>query len=126
MANETSILDGFGGVGMNSLINLLDVNSTQENDPNIFETQLLKQSPYFNIDNMISHFKTMQNQFILISLNCESLNAKLDEIKIFLHHLEIHDCLPSAICLQETWLNKDADLSLLQLPDYTLVSQGKI
>ena len=31
----------------------------------------------------------------------------------------------SVLCLQETWLSADADLSLLQLPGYTLISSGK-
>ena len=122
-----SILDGIGGVDVNSLTTLLDTNLTQdENDANTFEPKLIKQSPYFDIDKLVLHLKQMQNHFTIISLNCESLNAKFDELKIFLYNLDTHGCLPSAICLQETWLTNDSDLSLLQLNNYTLVSQGKI
>ena len=31
----------------------------------------------------------------------------------------------AAICLQETWLDQNADLSLLQLTNYQCISQGK-
>ena len=31
----------------------------------------------------------------------------------------------STICLQETWLDENADLSLLQLENYTCISKGK-
>ena len=29
-----------------------------------------------------------------------------------------------AICLQETWLSSDADVSLLHIPGYKLIHQG--
>ena len=32
----------------------------------------------------------------------------------------------NAICLQETWLTDNSDLTLSQIPGYTLVSQGTI
>ena len=35
------------------------------------------------------------------------------------------NCEFSAICLQETWLDSNADTSLLQIEDYTLIPQGK-
>ena len=83
MASINSILDGIGGVDVNSLTTLLDINLTQdENDANTFEPKLIKQSPYFDIDKLVLHLKQMQNHFTIISLNCESLNAKFDELKI--------------------------------------------
>ena len=62
----------------------------------------------------------------MISLNCESLNAKIDELHIFLDNLTSRGCLPSAICLQETWLQNDSDLSLLEIEHYNLIAQGKL
>ena len=126
MANCNSILAGLGGVEVNSFTTLLETTSTRDiNDPNFNEPKLIKQSPYFDIDGLIKHLKNMKNFFTLISLNCESLNAKFDQIKIFLHNLNLHGCLPSALCLQETWLSDSSDLSLLQLDNYTIISQGK-
>ena len=31
----------------------------------------------------------------------------------------------SVICLQETWLSNDADLSLLQIPNYRCIAKGR-
>ena len=31
----------------------------------------------------------------------------------------------SAICLKETWLGSESELSLLQIPEYNLISRGK-
>ena len=103
-----NILDNIGGTNMNSLLNVL---GTSQNE-NLNEPILIKQSPYFDSDEIIAYLKNKQNQFTVISLNCESLNAKIDELNIFLDNLSSHGCLPSAICLQETWLQNDSDLSL--------------
>ena len=68
MANCNSILDGLGGVEVNSLTALLETTSTRDiNDPNFNEPKLIKQSPYFDIDGLIKHLKNMKNFFTLIS-----------------------------------------------------------
>ena len=66
------------------------------------------------------------NSFLIFSLNCQSLNAKFDEIKIQIETFRNSGCEISAFCLQETWLGEDYDTSLLQIEGYTLISQGKI
>ena len=58
-------------------------------------------------------------------MNCQSINAKFDELKIKLHQWKSINCEFNAICLQETWLLENADTSLLQLDNYTLISRGK-
>ena len=72
------------------------------------------------------HIKNKQDKFIVLKLNCQSLNAKIDEIIIKLDTLRTFLCEISALCLQETWLKDDYDTSLLQIDGYTLISQGKI
>ena len=89
------------------------------------EPKLLKQSPYYNIDQFIAYLKGKQNQFTVINLNCESLNAKFDELQVFIHELDQNSCSPAAICLQETWLHDHSDLSLFHLENYNLIARGK-
>ena len=44
---------------------------------------------------------------------------------LFLQALKQSNFEFSTICLQETWLDENADLSLLQLENYTCISKGK-
>ena len=62
----------------------------------------------------------------MFSMNCQSLNAKVDELRILFHELENSNCFFDAICLQETWLDKNSDTSLLAIEGYNLISQGKL
>ena len=60
-------------------------------------------------------FKNKSNCFSILSLNCQSLNAKFDQINEF-----------SAICLQEAWLSDNSNTSLFHIEGYTSIHQGKI
>ena len=66
-----------------------------------------------------------QHLFPILSLNCQSLNAKFDQLQIFINYLKTHGFCFSAICLQETWMDNDSDLSLFQIPGYTCISNGR-
>ena len=60
--------------------------------------------------------------FSLLSLNCQSIQAKFDLLKAHLHSLHLSGCEFDVICLQETWLTHHHNLSLLQLEGYKLVT----
>ena len=62
----------------------------------------------------------------ILSLNCESINSKCDQINIILEQFKHNGCTFSAVCLQESWLSDDTDTSLFQLDGYNLSAQGKI
>ena len=66
------------------------------------------------------------NNFSILSLNVQSLNAKFDQIQILLSQLKFKHVQFNAICLQETWLADNSDLTLFQIPGYTLISHGAI
>ena len=57
--------------------------------------------------------------------NSQYFDAKIDQLKIKIQQYKNDNCEFSAICLQETWLDSNADTSLLQIDDYTLIPQGK-
>ena len=61
--------------------------------------------------------------FSILSLNIQSLNAKFDQLHIFVRRQSNHEF--RAICLQESWLLNVEDISLYQLEGYTLILQGK-
>ena len=57
-------------------------------------------------------------------MNCESINAKIDQIRLTLAQYKEGGCEFDAIFLQETWLSEDSDKSLC-IEDYALISLGK-
>ena len=64
--------------------------------------------------------------FNILNLNCQSINAKFDQINIKLQELKNNGYEFSAICLQETWLTDNSDISRFMINRYSLISQGKI
>ena len=53
-----------------------------------------------------------------MSLNCQSINAKFNELQIIIE--EINNNPLSVICLQESWLKENSDFSLYKLANYKL------
>ena len=59
-----------------------------------------------------------------LKLNIQSVNAKFNNFFPVIDNLTSQGLYFGAICLQETWMSTDSDLSLLQLPGYQLIHQG--
>ena len=89
------------------------------------EPILFKNSIYYDNESFIKLFKHTEKYFTVISLNCQSLNAKFNELKIYIELFKVNNIVLNAICLQETWLSEQDDNSLLQLDDYNLIVKGK-
>ena len=70
-----------------------------------------------------SIFQNSQNEFLILTLNIQSVNAKFDNLFPVIDNLSSQGLYFGAICLQETWTSSDSDLSLLQLPGYQLIHQ---
>ena len=102
MVIDHDILRCFGGDTSNSLIHILNVNYINRDVAVDGEPELIDHS------------------------NCQSLNTKVDELRILFHELEKSNCFFDAICLQETWLDENSDISLLAIEGYNLISQGKL
>ena len=80
-------------------------------------------SSYYPDGNIPKAVDINANTFNILSLNCATLNAKFDELKIKLQQIHNNGTEIHAICLQETWLTNDSDTSLFQID---LVSQGRL
>ena len=107
-----------------SLLELID--EANLNFPGESETPaLFNYSPYYTNECFIDLMKTKKCTFNVLSLNCQSLNAKINDLKIYLDLYIENGINISAICLQETWLGNESDTSMLQLPNYNLISKGK-
>ena len=123
MLPDEILLTKYGGMNINSLNNVLNM-AINENEEN--EIPLIKHSPYVNSDELISFCIEKANNFTILNLNVQSLNAKFDQIQILLSQPKSKRVQFNAICLQETWLTDNSDLTLFQIAGYTLVSQGTI
>ena len=105
-----------------SLLDLVEF-CANENQIDDESPSLFKESNYFDNDYAVEFLKEKSNVFSIISLNCQSLNAKIDQLRLYLSSFDSFQF--SAIALQETWLTSDADVSLLQINGYTLISRGR-
>lgn len=107
-----------------SLIELIGGHEFNFNDECETPT-LLSHSPYFENDNFIKLMQEKSHTFNILSLNCQSINAKFNELKMYLDLYSRSNLSISAICLQETWLSGDSDLSLLEVENYNFISKAK-
>ena len=79
---------------------------------------------YITFSDIASIFQNSHNEFITLSLNVQSIHAKFNQLYPIVSKLSSMGLYFGAICLQETWLVSDADLSLPQLPGYNIIHQG--
>ena len=113
------ILGNYGNPDHLKLDNILD-----PPDPDEEEIHIMHPSHYFAIEKLPIHLQTVGN-FNILSLNTQSINAKFDAFVALLEIAKQQNIPFHAICLQETWLSENSDLSLLQLNGFTCFSQGK-
>lgn len=118
-----SILDNFGGLQNSSFtFNSPLVNTSRHDD---FEPDFDSLSCYYTTDQFLDSFKTANNQFTIFDLNVQSIHAKIEEIRLFLHTLSNDNFYFDALCFQETWLSENDNTSLIEIDGYNLIHQGK-
>ena len=61
---------------------------------------------------------------MIVALNMHRINAKFDNLYAILNYLSASGQYFVVICLQETWLTSDADVTLFEIPGYKLIHQG--
>ena len=76
------------------------------------------------IESIISHLRENIHNFTVFSLDAQSIKRSIfDQVYSIMSNLYNHRLHFSAICFQETWLDENADVSLIQLPGYHLISK---
>ena len=106
---DDNFLKQFRGIVNNSLINVLD--SDPGDNDEFDEPKIIQHSSYYNFENLTSVLGKNKNNFSIFSTNIQSINAKIDELRIFVERLKQQNYVFSAICLQESWLTEDTDFS---------------
>ena len=79
------------------------------------ETDLLEHSKYYNDVGFKNVLHSANSKISMLSLNCQSINAKFDKLKLFLGDVnKDHPIL--VICIQESWAHEE--MSYFFLPNY--------
>jgi len=106
-----------------SLLETVNIND----DYNAYEDDnapiLFEESPYFDMDSFTELFENKKNVFNILSFNCQSLNAKFNELCGYVETFRKLDCHLTTICLQETWINAQTDVSQFHIPGYNFISR---
>ena len=123
MSTDDVILTNFGGIVNNSLLNILCDDRNEDNNDD--EPNLILHSSYVDGQSFRTNTKEYRKCFSILSTNIATINAKFNELELFVNDLFDIGFYFSAICIQESWLGSDDDLSLFQLKDYHCISQGK-
>ena len=119
MSIDDEILLNIGGSYNNSLVTKYEKGLIETEE----EPQLLNNSPYMTNEMLKDTLIPRRNVFKCLSLNVQSLNAKIDQLRIQLENIHENGTSFDAILLQETWISNKSDLSMLQLEGYQLISQ---
>ena len=115
-----SFIDNINLTSQNSLTHLLDF------DEEHYEwIHAIKPSLYYSDINFIENINT--DSCTLVSLNCQSLNAKFPEIKLLLDTFGELNKPIHVLCLQETWIeNSDLiDMAQFHIDNYQLVTKNR-
>ena len=122
MVTDETFLQFTGGISNSCLNNILSIgNAIDENN----ELPIIRRSSYYDFDTFSSLAKKQGKQLSILSSNIQSINAKFSELEAYVNDVSSSNFKFSIICLQESWLSENDDLSLIQLTGYDCISQGK-
>lgn len=108
-----------GNIDNYSLKKLIeDNNIEQENEPT-----LLTNSPYVDHESLCNIIKDRANVFKVLGLNIQSINAKFDQLLVYMDSFGDNSCPFEAICLQETWLGNNHSSDHLNIDNYNLITK---
>ena len=122
MANAytNSFIHNMGLNEKNSLPHLLDrISPEMEN-----EASLIEHSKYYNDVEFRNVLHNTNSKISILSLNSQSINAKFDQLKIFLDNINMA-CPISVICIQESWTHEGIEMSQFSLPNYTMLFKNR-
>ena len=89
------------------------------------ENYAFQLTSYCSINDLIQSLTGRPNSFNILSLNCQCLNTKFDQLFIIVNALAQSNVYFDAICLQETWLDDNASLDLFKLDYYKMIYKSK-
>ena len=107
--NKEDILKNFGGEHVNSLKNILqDIENDHEIDTN-------RCSQYYTLKSLPADISDTSSDLLVLSLNSQSILAKFGSFDVMIQILSEQNIHPDAILIQESWLENDNYLPMIQL-----------
>ena len=88
------------------------------------EIELIEHSNYYTDDEFVNNIQITKSKIKMLSLNCQSINAKFVKLKTFLAAINEYTEI-SIICLQETWGHEYVDISFYNLLNYLMVYENR-
>ena len=79
---------------------------------------------YYNDVDFKNLLHNAKSKISMLSLNCQSINAKFDKLKFFLDDVSIEHPI-SVICIQESWSHEEMEMSYFSLPNYSMVFESR-
>ena len=122
MANAytNSFIHNIGLDEKNSLPHLLDrISPEMEN-----EASLIEHSKYYNDVDFRDVLHNANSKISILSLNSQSINAKFDQLKLFLDNVIMESPI-LVICIQESWAHEGIEMSQFFLPNYTMIFENR-
>ena len=116
------ILEPFGGQNANDLN--VKIYNTAEDDTK-YEVPNIGNSAYLDLGDLQNYLENHRSEFTILNLNIQSINSKFNSLYSILADLAEDGLYFSVICLQESWLSVDADVSLFSIPNYQTFHQGR-
>ena len=102
---------------------MLQNNGRHDDNHDDHDIAIVKHSSYYTTDDF-TNTRLATGSLNILSLNCQSLNAKFNELQIFIEEM-CHDQF-GVICLQESWLADNFEYSMFNLRNYSMIKQGKL
>ena len=102
---------------------MLQNNGRHDDNHDDHDIAIVKHSSYYTTDDF-TNTRLATGSLNILSLNCQSINAKFNELQIFIEEM-CHDQF-GVICLQESWLADNFEYSMFNLRNYSMIKQGKL
>ena len=96
------------------------------NDDNDEHDQPIKQSLYYSDNDFIATLSNSNNPVAILSLNCQSISSKFDDILILVENVYQRNQNIDILCIQESWLGEHSHYSQYNIDGYDMYYQSSV
>ena len=96
------------------------------NDDNDEHDQPIKQPLYYSDNDFIATLSNSNNPVAILSLNCQSISSKFDDILILVEKVYQRNQNIDILCIQESWLGEHSHYSQCNIDGYDMYYQSSV
>ncbi len=86
---DKAFIHHVGGISNKSFVQILDADSDDNDNSN--QPSIIQHSSYYDLEKRTSTLNNFKNKFSIFNSNIQSINAKIDELRIFVKCLQNHN-----------------------------------